>query len=251
MNRLSFFAFAFCAAAWLTALLENSTPPAGDWATIVLLSMAAAATLLNLSRSLPAQNVLAAVLVIVIVSDLAQLAGIRSGCFVAPLSYINPSGPKSFNPWLTPLAWVVAVLNSRGVARLVLRPWRSSHNYGLWAIAVTCALVFMLDACLDLADWHIDDWRAAAACIVSTLAIVVLAVPWLINKRPGPQPPPDWQPFMIWQILNVLLAFAEAAQHAPSAAVFHITVGAVIAIAALRANSRRPAVASSQSSARS
>ncbi len=212
---------------------------------VALLAISATATLVNLSRSLPVQNVFAAALVIAILSDLAQLAGLKAGCFVAPFSYLEATDHKSFNPFLTPLAWVVAILNSRGVARLILRPSRNSPNYGLWGIAITCALVFVLDACLDLTDWHIDDWQATAACLVSTVFIVVLAIPWLINKRPGPQPPPDWQPFIVWQAFNLLLAIAEAVHHAPSATALHVIAGAIVGVVVTRIVSSRPAPASS------
>src|SRR5579859_297957 len=245
INRSCFIVFLLFAAVCLASLLTGVEAQAGFWMPATLLALGTATTTVHLSRTLPVQNILAAFLLIAILSDLAQLAGLKAGCFVAPLSYLDASSHKTFNPFLTPLAWVVAILNSRGVARLILRPWRTSPNYGLWGIALTCALVFVLDACLDIADWHIDDWQATAACLVSTVFIVVLAVPWLINKRPTPQPPPDWQPFIVWQTLNLLLAVAEAVHHAPSATALHLIAGAIVGIAVTPIVSSRAVPASS------
>ena len=248
LHALCLVAFLVCAAACLAPLLSLPALLPARWALAALLVLGAATTLLNLSRSLPAQNIFAAAVLIMGLSSLAQLFGSKAGCFVAPFTYLDPSAAKTFQPLLTPLGWLVAILSSRGLARLLLRPWRPNPNYGLWAIAVTCALVFVLDACLDLADWHNDDWLATAACIITTIAIVVLAVPWLINKRPGAQPPPDWQPFIVWQTFNLLLGFAEAFHHALTAAALHfIASGIVLALAWLTKSSRSAALAPSPS----
>ena len=245
VNRFILAAFVGVAAVCLALLLSHGASQISLTMLCVLLLLAAAATLLNLSRSLPVQNIFAATVSIALLSDLAQLAGLKAGCFVAPLSYLDAANHKLFNPFFTPFAWVIAILNSRGVAQQILRPWRNSPNYGLWGIGLTCALVFVLDACLDIADWHIDDWQATAACLVSTVFIVVLAVPWLINKRPTPQPPPDWQPFIVWQTLNLLLAVAEAVHHAPSATALHLIAGAIVGIAVTPIVSSRAVPASS------
>ena len=48
-----------------------------------------------------------------------------------------------------PLIWVVVILNSRGVARLILRPWRKIRNYGFWLIGLTAALTMLFDLAFD------------------------------------------------------------------------------------------------------
>jgi hypothetical protein len=48
-----------------------------------------------------------------------------------------------------PFIWAVAVLNSRGVARLILRPWRKTTKYGLWVIGLACVLTVIFDFNLE------------------------------------------------------------------------------------------------------
>src|SRR5205823_11319015 len=48
-------------------------------------------------------------------------------------------------PWTVPLIWVVAVLNSRGIARLLLRRYRTATNYGLWVLALTVLLAIVFE----------------------------------------------------------------------------------------------------------
>jgi len=44
---------------------------------------------------------------------------------------------------------VVTILNSRGVARLILRPWRKTRRYGFWLIGLTAALALVFDLGLE------------------------------------------------------------------------------------------------------
>ena len=52
-------------------------------------------------------------------------------------------------PWTIPMIWLVALLASRGTARLVLRPWRNTPNYGYWLIGTAALLVVVLDLGLE------------------------------------------------------------------------------------------------------
>jgi len=56
-----------------------------------------------------------------------------------PFQFGPEAGPQLFKtlPWAMPLIWVAAILNSRGVVRLILRPWRKIRSYGFWLIGLT------------------------------------------------------------------------------------------------------------------
>ena len=60
----------------------------------------------------------------------------------------SESGPLIFNalPWFMPFLWVVVILNSRGVARLILRPWRKLrvYGFGLSELPPLLTLIFVL-----------------------------------------------------------------------------------------------------------
>ena len=110
-----------------------------------------AATLVALTRQLPAQNVLLAAFVIAFIGGVAHSVGAKSGIPFGPFMFGPDAGQKLFGtlPWAMPLLWVVAVLNSRGVARLILRPWRKIHAYGFWLIGLTALFTMLFDCALE------------------------------------------------------------------------------------------------------
>ena len=61
--------------------------------------------------------------------------------------YSEELGPKITErlPWAVPFVWVAFVLGSRGLARLILRPWRANPEYGWWVIGLTALLATALD----------------------------------------------------------------------------------------------------------
>src|SRR5258706_1098319 len=113
--------------------------------------VATAITLSVAARRLPFQNVLLAAVVIALIGGGVQLLGAATGIPFGAIIYTENTRPLIFNllPWAMPLVWVVAVLNARGVARLVLRPWRKTHTYGFRVIGLTCVLVGVLDLGLE------------------------------------------------------------------------------------------------------
>ena len=112
-------------------------------------------------------------------------------------------GPKLFKtlPWALPLIWIVAILNSRGVARLILRPWRKIRNYGFWLIGLTAVLTVLFDLALDPFAARVKHywlwvptkfpltWQGAPlvnflSWAVVSLLILAFVTPVLINKHP-------------------------------------------------------------------
>ena len=110
-----------------------SVPDNPEWPYALLLSLATASTIVALLRRLPLQNVLWATLIIAVIGGAAQSLGEITGMPFGPFMFGPKAGPKLFKtlPWAVPLLWVFAILNSRGVARLILRPWRKTKSLRL------------------------------------------------------------------------------------------------------------------------
>jgi uncharacterized membrane protein len=182
-----------------------------------LVSLAAAATLAALWQQLPLQNVLLAALEIAVVGGGFSALGERMDMPFGPFIYTSSIGPLMFKtlPWAMPLIWVAIVLNSRGVARLILRPWRKTKNYGFRLIGLTGVLVLLFDAAFEPFAtrvkhyWH---WQPMAlplawqgAPIVNFLAwgfiavlMLFLVTPALISKKPRTKSSPYYHPLGLW-----------------------------------------------------
>jgi len=90
-----------------------------------------------------------------------------------PFLFGVEAGPQLFKtlPWAMPLIWVVAVLNSRGVVRLILRPWRKLRSYGFWLIGLTAALTMLFDLAFDPFASRVKHyWLLAADQVSADLA---------------------------------------------------------------------------------
>jgi uncharacterized membrane protein len=168
-----------------------------------------------------------------------------------PFSYNDAMGQKLFCalPWAVPMIWIVALLVSRGVARLVLRSWRKSPNYVYWLLGLTALLVVVLDLALEpfasqvkhLWNWGPTRLRLewySSPCVnflgwgVTALLIMAFTAPALINKKPIKQPPPDYHPLAVWLLLNLRFVTGAALDHLwPAAAVASLASLAVTAFA--------------------
>ena len=171
-----------------------------------LIAVAAAAGIAAAGKQLPLQNVLMA-------SGFAALiGGTAHGLSANPnlampfgqLTFTPKAGGKIFGavPWTVPLLWIFAVLNSRGVARLMLRPWRKQKNYGFIVIGVTAVIVTGFDLALEPFAAHVKHfwlwqptkfpwtWHGASPLnfvgwFFVSLLILAFATPSLIKKAPG------------------------------------------------------------------
>lgn len=204
-----------------------SLPGKPGAADAVLLLLAAASTMAALTRHLPLQNVVFAALFIGCAGGAAEWLDLKTGIpFGVPVPG-EKCGPKLFQalPWPLPFIWIVAILNSRGVARLILRPWRKTSAYGFWLIGVTTALTVLFDLALEPFATRLKHfwfweptkfpltWQGAPLVnffgwAVVTLLILAFATPMLINKQPHKQLPPDFHPLGVW--LGAVLLFGAA-----------------------------------------
>jgi uncharacterized membrane protein len=232
-TSLWIFSGLFCAALGLQALelwKPLSSPLLASLLDAVFLLAAAATTLLALARQLPGQNVLLAAGIVAFIGGIAQAVGAVTGLPFGPFTYTRAAGPELGQtlPWSAPFIWIVVVFNSRGVARLVLRPWRKMRTYGFWLIGITAALSLLLDFTLEPFATRVKglwlwgptrfgfSWCGTPPTefwgwtVVSLLALA-FATPSLINKS-HTKFPPDYHPLAVWILLNLLFA-AGAAQH--------------------------------------
>lgn len=242
----------FCAAVWLASLLHLSLPIPTLWARTLFPVLALATTLLALARTLPLQNVLTVAFIVIFCSTVAEIFNATFHLPFGARTFTNELGPKLFGlvPWPLPLIWVMAILNSRGVARLMLRPWRKTTKYGLWMIGLTCLLTVVFDFNLEpfasvangwwlwrmprsVPAWQTAPWVNFAAWGIVALLILVFVTPWLINKQRPRSSPPDYHPLGLWLLLNLLPAVGDATHQLwlPAAvAVVLATIAAVFAV---------------------
>lgn len=188
---------------------------------------AAAASVAILARTLPLQSVLFAAFITALIGGAALGLSAQTGLPFGPVSFGNTHGPLLFNcvPWTVPFLWIVAILNSRGVARLVLRPWRKVKNYGFLLMALSLVLILAFDFALEpfarakhLWLWQPTKisltWQSASPLVflgwtfVSGLILAVI-MPYLIRKQPGNPSGPDFAPLALW--LGALVVFGVAA----------------------------------------
>lgn len=210
----------------LTGWLGRGTHAALGLLALVL-GLAVASTLVSLGRALQLQNVLAVAGIISIVSGIVLTVGVATGIPFGPIIFTENCGGLLFDtlPWVTPLLWVVILLNCRGVARLILRPWRKLHGYGYRVMGLTCLLVSLFDVGLEpfatrvhrfwiwrvagggkSLEWFAAPWVNFLGWALAALLVLMVATPWLINKMPSRRRAADFHPLIVWVTLNVFLA---------------------------------------------
>lgn len=185
-----------------------------DGAFIVI---ATAGTMASLWRRLPLQNVLLATVGIALLGGGFSALGAKYGLPFGPFVFGSGSGPMLFKTlaWAMPLLWVVIILNSRGVARLMLRPWRKNKSYGYRVIGLSAVLVLLFDLVLEpfasrvkhLWLWEPTTLRLTweGASIMSFVAwgliallILLFISPALIVKKPRSKSGPELHAACLW-----------------------------------------------------
>jgi uncharacterized membrane protein len=241
------------AAGFLTASVALVTKSDFDWPEASLLLLATFSTLVSLTRQLPAQNVLLATFIIAFIGAAAHALGAKSGIPFGSFMFGEAIGGKMFNtlPWAMPLLWVVVVLNSRGVARLILRPWRKIRLYGFWLIGLTAFLATLFDGALEPFATHAKHywiWTTSGysltphgapisnsiGWLVVTVLILAFVTPVLINKQLSKRSAPDFHPLVIWLGGILLFGLAAALDGLWATTATDAVIGIVIAIFAIR-----------------
>ncbi len=224
---------------------HTQLPGKPGWPEAVLILALTLATLANLAKQLPAQNVLLAATIIGVVGGIAHGVGAITAIPFGPFAYVDSIGPKFFNTlaWPIPFLWIIVVLNSRGVARLILRPWRKLKNYGFWLIGITTALVVLFDLALEPfasqanrywlwlpttfpLTWYGVPLTNSLGWLVATLLMLAFATPPLINKQSRSRKTvPDYHPLVIWLLALGLFATSAITHQLWLAAGLAVTAG--------------------------
>jgi uncharacterized membrane protein len=241
------------AAGFLFALIAVGTKSDSNWPEALLLVLATFSTLAALTRRLPLQNVLLVACIIALIGGGAHTIGVKSGIPFGSFMFGPNAGQKIFNtlPWAMPLIWIVAVLNSRGMARLVLRPWRKMRTYGVWLIGLTALFTMLFDYAIEPFAAHIKHywlWTTSGYSLtphgaplinsvgwfVVTLLMLAFATPVLINKQLSKRSAPDFHPLAVWLGGILLFAIAAALDGLWAATAADAAIGIISTIFAVR-----------------
>lgn len=233
---------------WPVAMAGSSR-----WPEVLVLVGLTVALTASLWRQLPLQNVLLAAVVTAFIGGVAHAVSAWVGVPFGPVTFTGEAGPELFRklPIALPLVWVVFILSSRGVARLVLRPWRKLRAYGLWVIGTTAGLTTLLAAGLEPfasrtahywlwaqtrlpVDWHGTPVTAFLGWVLTALLIMAFIAPALINKRTSRQSVPDFHPLVMWLALDVMFAVGAGASALWSVVTYCGVAGLLVAMFAIR-----------------
>jgi uncharacterized membrane protein len=206
--------------------LSLDLPGKPGWPEALLILLATVSTITALARQLALQNVLLAAFVIALMGGAVHALGVTMGIPFGPFMFGANAGPQLFKtlPWAMPLIWVIAILNSRGVVRLILRPWRKIRSYGFWLIGLTAGLTMLFDLAFDPFASRVKHywlwmptkfpltWQGAPlvnffSWAAVTLLMLAFVTPALINKNPARRTP-DFHPLAVW--LGAILLFGIA-----------------------------------------
>lgn len=220
------------------------------WLEPVLWLLAAATTLVNLAARASFQNVLIIGPLTVLFAWVVELMNARSGVPFGPRVFTAELGAYFLGsiPWPMPLVWLVMLLNSRGVARLLLRPFRRATYYGFWLIGVTGLVTALFDVGLEpfagharrywlwqtpptVLAWHGAPWAGFLGWVAATSILLGFTTPWFITKRPVPQPL-DFHPLGVWALLQLYFAAGCAAHQSWAGAIAAAVLGVGISVAA-------------------
>ncbi len=236
---------------WVRVCLPYPLFGDAGWPARVLLLLALGGTLAGQARQAPGQNVALASFIILSLAGLALAVGARTGIPLGPITGPARSGNQVLRwlPWAAAL-WLLVLLTSRGVARLILRPCRASVTYGFQVIGLAVLLFVLFNlafqpfaSCVEHSwPWQrgspAGDWRATpciglGAQVVTALFILILATPSLINKKPATLPP-DSHPLIIWLLANLLFTSAAITRHLWFAAALASLSAAVVTFLGMR-----------------
>ena len=237
----------------VAAAAMNGLAGKPGWPDALLLIFAGVSSMAALARQLPLQNILTATAAIALMGGAAHVLNAWLKIPFGPQLFRADAGPKIINDlsWAMPVLWATAVLSSRGVARLVLRPWRKMKTYGYWLMGVTAVLVVLWEFALEPYASHVKHywlwtptkfplaWFGAPlvnflAWLFVTLLMLAFVTPTLIKKQPGTRGGADYHPLAVWLGAVVLFAVATALNRLWAATAAEAAIGLVTAVFAIR-----------------
>ena len=210
--------------------ISPATAAYDHWPDILFLLTTGGCLVLGLSRQVPVPNAVAVAGIALAFGAGADLVGAQTGVPFGPFQYNVNLSPRLMDlmPPVFPLIWVTIIFAARGVARLILRPWRKINSYGFWLIGITALLTALTDLALDPFATHQRrywnwfhtklplTWYGAPlinffswGCVC--LLIMAFITPLLINKQLSRKSVPDYHPLIIWTAIMTIVT-AGAAQ---------------------------------------
>jgi hypothetical protein len=221
-------AIVICAAAGLRWLHRDLASP--GWLDASLLILAMAFTVAGLTRELPVQNAIMAGASVAFMSALVWIIGAKTGIAFGPVLEADRFGSRMIGilSWPIPVLGVVIVLNSRQVARLILRRWPDLSNRGLWTIGLASVLALAIDTALEAyavgsqkfwvrgssgtaSTWRGVPWYSFFIMPAVTALILVVCVPWLVDKRGTNTRAVNLYPLWLWFAVDLFLNTGNAA----------------------------------------
>lgn len=213
-------------------IIQSPPEKKSGWPAALLVMTTAIATLTSMSRQLAGQNVMLAATIIGLIGGSVHAIGVITGVPFGPFAYSSNAGPKFFATlaWVMPVLWIIIVLNARGVARLILKPWRKTKNYGFWIIGVATALIVLFNLALEPFATRINGywvwlptkfpwtWNGtplinSIGWAITSLLVLAFATPSLINKHSRSRKlPPDFHPLFVWLLTLTLFGVAAGLQ---------------------------------------
>jgi putative membrane protein len=259
LHRPLFIAFLVVfGAAWLMLVFGFQLPIGWQWTEGLVFVFAAATSLMELARRLPTQNVVSVGLVLAGLGAMGAMVGAKTHLPFGHFEFTEAFGPKLLGllVWPVPFIWIVVVLNCRGVAKHILRPWRRDRRYGMWLIGLSALLALLLDFALEPfavqvkrwwtwkavvlpVEWYGAPWSNFVAWLALTGAYVAFATPWLVLKRPLPHAP-DFHPLIMWLALHVLFATGSALRGLWAPVALSAIVSVVVGVLAWRGETQPP-----------
>jgi uncharacterized membrane protein len=192
-----------------------------SWVHGVCLVLAACTMLAALARWLPVQNVVACGLVLSLTSAMALAFSVKQGFPFGRFEFSDALGPRLLEAvaWPVPFLWVAVLLASRQTAKVILQPWRRSKPYGWWLLGTATTLTAVQALALDPFGHRVMEWWTwpktdtavtwygapllmVVGALLLAVALLVLAGPWLVSKRPTGRLP-DFEPVWVWLGLMV------------------------------------------------
>ena len=213
--------------AWLVvAALLLHRAPQSVWPLGMAVGLLVASALATQLRALQPQNVFVTAALTLVISSAMIWLNSRTSIPFGPRIFYARGGEQLLDglPLVPPLLWLAALVTARGVARLIWRPWRKLRTYGFRVMGLTAALVAAFDLGLEpfasranhlwlwqptnlASTWFGAPWINFFGQVLVTLFTLAIVTPWLINKMPsGKKRPPDFQPLILWQAMNLFLA---------------------------------------------
>ena len=187
-----------------------------NWLPMAIWLLACLSLLVGIARRLPMQNVVGVTVVGGMMGFALDILDARTGLPFGGRSNEDGTGARWASvPLLMVPFRLTLLLLGRGVARLILKRHRSLEYYGFWVLGLATLLVMGEWVVIESVAAHLHWWRwieyqggtLAGAPLahwmgtpVTTLLVLAFLTPWLLNKRPVPQPV-DFHPLWIWTLL--------------------------------------------------